>query len=817
MSIINSQPLIGASGNQVTGYNLTRSLRFRSSASAYLNRTPSTTSGTQKYTISVWFKRGNFGAYVNLIGASCPNPPFGNTFDGFRFNNSDQLEFAARGGNDIYVVPSMVFRDPAAWYHVVVAVDTTQATASNRVKFYVNGVLQTAFASATYPSQNYNMLGWNVSGNAHSIGSDPASLGTSVCDSYMAEINVISGSQELHTAFGETDTATGVWKPKKYTGTYGTNGFYLKFDNLTSTSTLGNDSSGNSNTWTVNNISLTSGATYDSMKDVPTLTDADTANYCVMNPTYAATSVSYTNGNLQYNFSSGSSYNGLATIGVTSGKWYYEVQPTASTGGSGVNFLAGFWSASSTGVGYPTYYWDVGNYGGINAGIEKSSGTNTGVVTTAFAQNDICGVALDYDAGTIEYYKNGSSIGKTTGMTINGVTLFPVIGVWSGSYTATTVVNFGQRPFSYTPPSGFKALNTFNLPTPTIGATASTQANKYFDINTYTGDGSQTASFTNSGSMQPDLVWSKIRSGTTQGIGVFDSVRGTTGQSLDTAATTAEGTWNGALSSEYGYVSAFNSNGFSVNDGSVATTGGYVNFSGRTYVAWQWRASNTTAVTNTAGSITSTVSVNTTAGFSIVTYTGTGSNATVGHGLGATPAMIIIKNRSAAVSWPVWHKSFPSNQLYLNLTNALDTPDISSVGASTFAVDTWSGVNGSGNGMVAYCWAEIAGYSAFGKYTGNGSTDGTFVYTGFRPKFILRKRTDTTAYWVIGDSVRNSYNLTDLALYPNDSLAESSDNGFDILSNGFKIRSGGANINASGGTYIYAAFAENPFKYSLAR
>ena len=331
------------------------------------------------------------------------------------------------------------------------------------------------------------------------------------------------------------------------------------------------------------------------------------------------------------------------------------------------------------------------------------------------------------------------------------------------------------------------------------------------DATLYTGNNS-VRSITNSdlGStgFKPDLVWVKDRNAAYSNC-LVDSVRGV-GLDLYSDLTQAQ-------TSNPNGVTAFNSNGFSVG------TANNVNVSSDNFVAWQWQAGQGSSSSNTNGSITSTVSVNTTAGFSVVTYTGTGSAATVGHGLGVTPSMIIIKSRSTAgTDWPVYHSSLGATGIVaLDSTIAfttISTPwNNTAPTSAVFTVGTSGDTNGSTRTYVAYCWAQVAGFSQFGSYTGNGSTDGPFIYTGFRPKFVLRKRTDTTSYWVIMDSTRNTYNLVDLALYPNDSLAESSDNGFDFLSNGFKIRSAGSNINASGGTYIYAAFAENPFKYANAR
>ena len=364
------------------------------------------------------------------------------------------------------------------------------------------------------------------------------------------------------------------------------------------------------------------------------------------------------------------------------------------------------------------------------------------------------------------------------------------------------------------------------MTTPTIPNGAS-----YMAATIYTGDGSQTISFSNAvngTAFQPDMVWSKIRTGTTQAIGVFDSVRGTTGQALDTAATTAEGTWNGAASSDYGYVSAFNSNGFSVNDGAVATTGGYVNYATRTYVAWQWKAGGT-AVSNTSGSITSSVSANTTSGFSVVTYTGNGTaGATVGHGLGVAPQVIIVKNRGTVTNWQFgssYNNATSPWNYYMRLNTTAAAAAASTIwnntapSSSVFTVGTDNEVNFSANTYVAYCWTPIAGYSAFGSYAGNSSTDGPFIYTGFRPRFVMLKASSgTTGNWIMLDTSRDTYNMAVNVLEADVSDAEAALSPMiDIVSNGFKIRRNSAGVNSSGCTYIYVCFAENPFKYANAR
>jgi hypothetical protein len=275
----------------------------------------------------------------------------------------------------------------------------------------------------------------------------------------------------------------------------------------------------------------------------------------------------------------------------------------------------------------------------------------------------------------------------------------------------------------------------------------------------------------------------------------------------------------GAETTETTGITAFGSDGFTT--GALAQ----LNTSAATYVAWNWKAGNNAGASNSAGSITSTVSANTTSGFSVVTYTGTGANATVGHGLGVAPKMVIVKNRTSTGSWCTWHTGLTSGAyaLFLESTDAQGSyPTIfnSTVPTSTvFSVGTATGTNASSNNFVAYCFAEVAGYSKFGSYTGNGSTDGPFVFTGMRPAYVMIKRTDSSPYnWVIVDTARNTYNVANAQLSANLSDAENTlYAAIDFNSNGFKMRTTDGAYNASGGTYIYMAFASNPFKYSLAR
>ncbi len=402
----------------------------------------------------------------------------------------------------------------------------------------------------------------------------------------------------------------------------------------------------------------------------------------------------------------------------------------------------------------------------------------------------------------------GGTTGNPSGNTNETINVTPVgMFPFTATYQDTVRYNFGQRPFAYTPPTGFVSLNTFNLPTSTI-----VKGNTVMDATLYTGTLLSNA-ITNAAAFKPDLVWLKSRSAAT-GHEWTDSVRGVT-KSLSSNSTAAEAT-------DVQGLTAFNTNGFT-----VGTNTDYNNLAA-TYVAWQWQAGQGSTSSNTSGTITSTVSVNASAGFSVVTYTGTGANATVGHGLGVAPQLMIFKNRSGANSWCIYHSSIsPANFLQFDTNAQLSSTTYPMFGttptaptSSVFSIGTNAQTNQSATNYVAYCWTPIAGFSAFGSFVANGSADGAFVYTGFRPKFVLLKDASGTNNWFILDTTRDPYNVAPDYLQPNTSIAEaaySAPGGLDILSNGFKTRTSSSSINTSGATIIYAAFAENPFRNSLAR
>ena len=329
------------------------------------------------------------------------------------------------------------------------------------------------------------------------------------------------------------------------------------------------------------------------------------------------------------------------------------------------------------------------------------------------------------------------------------------------------------------------------------------KSSDFFNTKLYTGNGGSSTDSITGINFQPDWVWIKSRNNT-YNHNLYDSVRGLSSGAILSNSTAAQDSTQ--------RISSFDSDGFTL----PATNYTYVNASGTNYVAWNWKA-NGTGSANTDGSISSTVSANTTAGFSIVTYTGTGSATTVGHGLGSAPKMIIFKNRSSIKSWATYHSSIGATKyLFLNETAGEttysatfnDTEPTSSV----FSVGTDLSTNVSSDNYVAYCFADVQGFSKFGSYTGNGSTDGTFVYTGFKPAWLIIKRTNGADSWFMYDNKRNSFNVIDDYLIASSNTAEtnSASVNMDFLSNGVKIRNIDGGHNASGGTYIFIAFAEAP-------
>jgi len=790
MSIPGSaNPLLLASAGAAAGYQIERSVRLNEADSPYLGRTPSSASNTKVFTFSAWVKRSGPGTQYHQAlfaagGGTSDNDYFQILFEGDTLRIS-ALNYQPRRTYALY-------RDYSAWLHLLVNVDLNQASNSNKYRAWINN------EEVTWQSTSSNQTNTGVNTTtAHYIGA--ASPGNRRSNCYLTEVHFVDGQALDPTSFGEFDD-NNVWQPIEYTGTYNTNGFYLPFSDNSSASALGTDYSGNSNNWSVNNISVAPGTGNDSLRDSPTNggTANDTGaggqipgNYATLNPLVLASGGSLTNGNLDLVKTSGSVAHFYGTVGASSGKWYYEYVATAGPyiGGPGVANYADPGGATATNIFL--------NEGG-DIYLNLSAVQSTGVSWTT---GDVIGVAIDLDAKTIQWRKNNVIVNSTP-YSFSGASgnFYPNVH----AYTATATVNFGQRAFAYSAPSGFKALCTANLDTPTIA-----DGSTVMDVALYTGN-SSTQTISGLG-FSPDFLWFKARS-VAYSHALYDTVRGYT-KSLVSNATLPEATESGGLS-------AFNSDGFSLNGENTAQ--GSTNTSGQTYVAWAWDAGSST-VTNTDGTITSSVRANASAGFSIVSYTGTGSAATVGHGLNVAPSMMLVKQRSGASSWAVYHASLGSTQyLELNTTIAAatatnrwnDTDPTSSV----FSVSVSGTTNNSGKDYISYCFAPVEGYSAFGSYLGNGSSDGPMVYTGFRPAFVLLKCSSAAGTsWTIHDNKRLGYNPDQDLLFPDTSDAENPTSYMDFLSNGFKLRIVSSFANASGSTFIYAAFAENPFRTARAR
>jgi hypothetical protein len=771
---------------QSSPYNLTiaSSTRFNDDDSAYLSRTPGGAGNRKTFTYSGWIKRGNLTTAQWLWGAG----PVSTDYTLIRFGSggasNDDLEYVrvVASAIDGQKVASGVFRDPSAWYHIVVSQDAANAIA----RMYVNGV-EVSYSTNDNPS---NVNGAENNTGIHAIGRY-ADASASFFDGYMSDVYLIDGQALTPSDFGEAD-ANGIWRPKTYSGTYGTNGFHLP---LTSTSP-GDDTGTNNADWTANNLDAT-----DNIVGSPT------NNFATWNVLDRNSNFTTSNGNLQAVSGVASGGQIRSNFQVTSGKWYWEVtlNSTADANMIGVAKdsapLSGYPGSDSAGWGY--YGFDGNKY--------NSSATAYG---STYGSGDVIGVALDMDTGKVWFSKNSTwqasgdpAAGTNAAFTnLGGFQVTPAIGDASSGSSINMTANFGQGGttgltynsasggyFKYTPPSGFKAVSTANLPASSI-----TKPNNYFDAKTYTGTGAATSTWSGFLNFQPALVWIKDRT-SANAHGIFDAVRQVF-PLLSSNATTAETASTTALTN-------FASNGFTLGASNI------FNKSSNNYISWNWLESST-------------------AGFDIVSYTGTGANRTIAHSLGAAPSMMIIKARNSPNGtdrdWYVYHRSLGGTKnLWLNSTAAQQT--LSTIWnntdptSSVFSLGTENAVNnatGVVGEYVAYLWSEVPGFSKFGSYTGNGSADGPFVYTGFKPRWVMIKRTDSTGDWIIIDTARTPLNTgSGNNLYPNLTNAEetgSGNNFGDFLSNGFKVRNTYANGNASTATYVYAAFAEAPFKYATA-
>ena len=795
MSVFHNNILSGAAGSGgAAGFQIDRSLRFNDDDSAYLSKVFASTGDRKKWTWSGWAKRSTANNTTNLLFYAEPSVS-AYTQIGWSGDNF-QLNIAYSGTSFAYIRASAESRDVSAWAHYVVVYDSANATSTDRMILYINGTRVTDFAISSFPSQNaLSPLNRNTT---HYIGTRKNV--NQYFDGSLAEVHFIDGQALAPTDFGESDADTGVWNPIEYAGTYGTNGFHLDFSDNTSTTTIGEDSSGNNNDFTANNISVTAGADNDSLIDTPTNYTADSGNnggnYCTLNP-FHNSGVTLSNGNLDITGVSG--WKGAAgTLGMSSGKWYFEYGNVASN-----EHIIGIVPASTGTLSTASSY----GYGSETGGKYSPSASNVSY-GSSWTTGDVIGVAFDADAGSLYFYKN-NTIQNSGTAAFTGLTDGPYLpsAVLNGTSKSASL-NFGQRPFAYTPPSGYKSLCTQNLDDPTIADPSTAM-----DTLLYTGNGS-TQTITGL-DFSPDLLWIKNRSAAFSHV-LFDKLRVSDGSGGDVNGASKElfpDLTN--TESNLGYVTLTN-DGFTlgVADSSLNAA--------NNYVAWAWDAGSSTA-SNSNGSITSSVRANASAGFSIVSYTGNGSTGTVGHGLGVSPDFYVVKERSDTSHWYIYHKGMGATKtIRLNENFAQATDDIwqdTAPSSTVFYLSQDTATNQSSQTYIAYCFAEVEGYSKFGSYTGNGSSGdgGTFVYTGFRPAFVMTKRIDSTGSWYMFDSKRDGYNETEPYVIANASNVEATDLGWDLLSNGFKHRTNYIEQNTSNGSYIYMAWAEHPFKTARAR
>ena len=715
---------------------ITNSLIFNDADNAYLSRT-NDAGDRDTFTISVWVKRCALGSVQYIL----------DTYDGsstndgmIRFNTDNTMSIRLGSPSSLLYITNRTFEDTSKFYHIMLSVNTGESTAADRAKLYVDGDRITSFSTQT-TSGSVNTQ-FNYSSATFRIGSTTS--GSYDFDGYLAEFNQVDGTALTPDTFGLTDTSTGRWIPKALTGiTYGTNGFRLQFG---TSSALGDDTSGNENDFSVSN--LVAG---------DQTTDSPTQNHATWNP-HPNTGGTLSEGNLKLVTASSGYSVKLATLKPKSGKYYAEFTIGAENGGLliGVQELATAPSSSST-----TFPQGDGSFAWRGSNGYVFNGGSSSVAGSTYTTGDVLALALDLDNQVLKFYKN-NSLDNTIGLTGKDVGI--AVGDFGNAQYGTVTANFGQKSFTYTPPTGFVALQQDNLPETAKGITG--------------------------------FTWIKDRDNS-MNHNSYDSSNGEFNRLVPNATS--------AILNTQGGVSKFLKGGIAVGDTAN------VNNSGASMVAWNWVANVGTTASNGDGSITSTVQANTTAGFSIVQWTGDGGQSTVGHGLSNTPTIVIQKNLDSTSDWWFYTTAIDGSYDYLKLDSSVAKSDFSAT-APTSTVFTSHGWGTTS--MIGYCFHEISGYSKFSSYTGNGNADGPFVYTGFRPAWIMIKNAGATASWFMLDAARNTFNPVENWLVADDPQAEvvtSGDRKIDFLSNGFKIRATTTDFNGSSANMLYMAFAEHPF------
>ena len=829
----NNLLMAAASTSGDDAYTVDYSCRFNDNDSAHLKLDGfGSPTNSKLFTCSCWMRRGNITSDQEYMYSGIDSA--GTDRSQFKLNANDQLGFQGEygGATPVAVDSTARYRDATAWYHFMMVYDADNGTQGDRVRLYANGVRITDFSQETIPGSTGQEVDFIQSGNDMYIARHAASTTkANHTDGYMSQHVLIDGQGLGPESFGEFDD-NGVWRPIDVTGlTFGNNGWLLDFAD---SSDLGNDISGNNNDFASSGL-----AANDQVINTPT------DNYATLNPLNANSVTQITDGNLHLsqddNASSTISYPVPATIRMNTGK--FAIEGTVPTQGPdtpnpclGIATLDTFDrddnvnSQSTAPVGY---FW--ANPVGSNTYeiTEGDGGTGDGDYTPAdapdAADGDVLQMYVDNDAGKVWWGVNGTILKDVSGnlgdpaagtnpnltFTANSdmIVYASCWGYNAGAYHAMDMdLNFGQNTYADTPPSGFKALSTANLATPAIK-----DGSKAFQTTLYTGNGStRNIDQTGNSTFKPDLVWLKNRDEITSppdpgkdDFKLVDAVRGVTKELMcntnDVESTDANG------------VTSFDADGFGLGTGAD----GY-NVDTEKFVAWQWLAGGGAGSSNEVGTInTTTTSVNTAAGISMGTYTGTGSAATIGHGLGAVPKFIIVKERTDdAADWYVYHASMSAapETDYLVLNETATPVDDSTVWNDTaptstvFSIGTNDDVNGSSDTYVYYAFAEIEGFSSFGSYEGTNSTDGAFISLGFLPAWVCVHNNDLARNWWTVDSTRDTFNPVDEELLLDVNYGEDiglNDTLLDFLSTGFKMRLAGSGNTAN--TFLYMAFAKNPF------
>ena len=762
---------------------IANSCLFNRADNATMTRTPSSAGTRTKFTISVWVKlSSNFGTRRFIFYAAAS----GNNFAGIEISSNNRFRMYASDGVgasvDLDLESTRTLEDTSKWYHLVAVFDSTQSSASDRAKMYIDGDQVTVFSTNTNNLvEDFEFQGTNnvlniVGGWDSSVGGSPA---TYAFDGYMAEMNLVDGTAYTPSTFGLTDTSTGRWIPKTLTGiSYGTNGFRLQHG---TNSNLGDDTSGNSQDFTSNNLATTDQTT-----------DSPTQNHMTFDP-LRSSDWTFTEGNLQCagTPSSGAGRHSLSNMILPkSGKYYFEM--TVDVNNDSPRYFGLAKADASVTEGTTANVLPrvvVIRNGGTSDGHFISDGSTASANGFATTNGTVINFALDatneklYVGKDGSYYDfEGGSGNPTNGTGATFTNIYKTIdwkainmsfSTGSGGTSHKVTWNFGQKTFAHTAPTGFSALQQDNFPETSKGT--------------------------------PGFTWIKDRDNSLNH-NSYDSSNGVFNRLVPNE--------NSAILNTQGGVSKFLKGGIAVGDTAN------VNNNNASMVAWNWVANGGTTSANTDGSgatIASTIQANQTAGFSIVRYDGDGGNAArkVAHGLSQAPEWILLKFLDVTGNWTVYHKSIGNTgRLSLNLSSGTDTSsnyfNNTSPTSSVFTVGS-SFNQSTAYDYVAYCWHSVPGFSKIGKYVGNQNADGPFVYTGFKPAWVITKSSSTATNWNILDTTRSPVNPMTLRISAVDADAEESNRSFDFLSNGFKLRESGTDVNQSGITYVYAAFAKHPF------